>query len=114
MNLSAVGATYRIQAINCSNYKCMVDMRKLLFKWPLIGAALGALAWLPLLFGVGAIVNGEEVHHWKLLCAFCPTVFLFRGFWLPLGLNCFLYALVITLLRLAWIRMRYSPDSNRS
>ena len=87
-------------------------MRKVAFRWPLIGAALGVLAWLPLLYGIGAIENGAEIGHWKLRCALCPTVFLLRGFWWPLGLNCLLYAFVVALLRFAWIRLRFSSNSD--
>jgi hypothetical protein len=90
----------------------MGGMKKVTFKWPLIGAALGALAWLPLLYGIGAIENGAEVGHWKLLCALTPTVFLLKGFWWSLGSNCLLYAGVVTLLRFVWIRMRYLSNSN--
>lgn len=89
-------------------------MRKVTFKWPLIGAVLGALGCLPLLAGLGAIMNGVQVgHNWELLSAvLCPPALLLKGFWFPLGLNCVLYAFVVALLRFAWVHLPSSSNSN--
>jgi uncharacterized membrane protein len=86
----------------------MAGMKKVTFKWPLIGATLGILVCLPLLLELGAIMNGDKVgHRWELVAAvLCPTALLSLGFWWTLGLNCVLYALAATVIRVAWITFR--------
>lgn len=89
-------------------------MEKVTFKWPLIGAVLGLLGFIPSLLELGAIINGVEVgHNLELVSdALCPAALLRLGFWWTLGLNCLLYALLTTFIRLAWIGLRHRSISN--
>jgi hypothetical protein len=86
----------------------MSSTRQITIRWPIAGAFFGALGWcIAAVFILGPIINGDEIpRYWKFYFAFCPALLMPWGEWWPLVLNCVLYALVFTTLRLTWIRLR--------
>ena len=82
-------------------------MRRVTLRWLVAGAVLGALAFFTLMLCISALLSGVEFRHWHWIVAvLCPPAIVLRGFWLLLGLNCALYAVVLAALRYAWIRLR--------
>jgi hypothetical protein len=90
-------------------------MRQVTLRWPLIGALVGALGWVvPCFFVLGAIENDAPVNPiWDLaMRVLCPTAIVLRGFWVVLVVNCFLYALLISGLRIAFFYLGHRRISN--
>lgn len=82
-----------------------MGMGKILVRWSISGAVVGALAFAHYLFLLSAIVNKADVRHWWLILGvvLCPTVATpLRNIGLILVLNCTVYALVFVGFRLGW------------
>ena len=85
-------------------------MKRVTLKWPLAGVVLGALGYFALLLGLGAILNGADITNTLMftLAALCPASLVHgvRNAWALLGINCAIYASVLTFLRFSWVRTR--------
>lgn len=83
-----------------------MGMGKILVRWSIIGAVVGALGFAHYLFLFGALINKADVRHWWLILGvilFPACLIPLRNIGLLLALNCAVYALLFLGLRIAWV-----------
>ena len=75
--------------------------------WLVSGAAVGAVGYMLVLVLMSAVIEGFPFGKaWEpLVIVLCPADLISRGWW-TLVLNSAIYALLFSLLRFAWLRVR--------